>query len=486
MERWRMKRDVKSFCSLCWLVVILAFLLGIVFQRQVGLWRLRAWIDDARTSWGQPLVTQAPAQRDDTPKQKLRYPIRVEKISQFPLLDSGEVYKDCNAVFLCSGAVGDVWRNFELILPVMRSRELLLAVDLQIGDRLQAVLREWQDASDAVKTMRIIDSVERVDLERYFAEKWTCGRALRSVDSNSVSRAIANLQGSLLKAPLEEWLFYLPKKEIYRPRFWARSDSEGAADPLGPITEFARDLGALGIRLLVVPMPNAASIYPDVLLGRPMPKPWRANEHVGHFCSALNERGVHCLDITPTFLQNRYIIHSGERYPIYRKNDTHFAPYAARMAASIIASEIRRERGDIVSESQAVTSIRASVASRPGDLSEFSELKALRYSVPQEMVPEFKVETDEPDLLVRDHAASGVCLLGDSFASVYGDASLHAHLENELGKSVYLLAIAGGGVNLARREFVRQKLYDRVNFVVWVISERYLGDNFVRIPFPPR
>src|SRR6185369_6130814 len=61
------------------------------------------------------------------------------------------------------------------------------------------------------------------------------------------------------------WLFYKPGVEYLTARPNARRTNTGIADAVGAIVDMRDQLDQRGIRLLVMPVPNKESVYPEKL-----------------------------------------------------------------------------------------------------------------------------------------------------------------------------------------------------------------------------
>lgn len=134
--------------------------------------------------------------------------------------------------------------------------------------------------------------------------------------------------------------------------------AEPAADrgPLVTIVDFGRQLDELGIDLLVVVVPPAAAVYPELvgdaaplLPGETPPgeTPPLLDAHLRRFYAVLEEAGVEVIDLLPRFLERRY----GEPIPgapgpgrelLFQWQDPHWTSYGAAVAAEVVAERVRR------------------------------------------------------------------------------------------------------------------------------------------------
>ena len=64
------------------------------------------------------------------------------------------------------------------------------------------------------------------------------------------------------------WLFYKPGVEYLTSRLGTEMSEGAFADPLPAILSFRDDLAVRGIRLVVMPVPNKESVYPEMVTRR--------------------------------------------------------------------------------------------------------------------------------------------------------------------------------------------------------------------------
>ena len=99
------------------------------------------------------------------------------------------------------------------------------------------------------------------------------------------------------------WMFYRPSVRYATERPEAAPAGNPRADPLPAIQSFHDQLSARGIRLLVVPVPNKESVYPEMLSRRAE----RAGVVVCRPTRALLDRlrgaGIEMVDLFETFRQ---------------------------------------------------------------------------------------------------------------------------------------------------------------------------------------
>ena len=285
-------------------------------------------------------------------------------------------------------------------------------------------------------------------------------------------------------------------------RFWGdraadvtRARSVDTADPLPAILDFKQQLDALGVELLLVPVPPKSIIYADRLpqdLEFPVPLP-RLDVAHETFYTTLREHGVEVLDLTEPFLDRR----SDPEGPLYCRQDTHWSGVGCVLAAQQIAGAVRARPWH---PNIATTdfSIGWETAVITGDLRESGDAS----TTPPEELRLRSVSTRGPagETEVTSNPASPVVLLGDSHNLVFhagGDmhstgAGLPDQLAFELGYPVDLVAVRGSGATAARVNLLRRVQRDASywtgkRLVVWCFSAREFteGDGWALVPVTP-
>jgi hypothetical protein len=285
------------------------------------------------------------------------------------------------------------------------------------------------------------------------------------------------------------WLFLANElRHVGVGRFWGENAAAVSqatkpedADPLPAILDFKRQLDALGIELILAPVPPKAIIYPDKLseavaapaAGKP---PARLDAAHQEFYKLLREKGVNVLDLTDDFLADRLT----DEGPVYCRQDTHWSGLACKLAAKRIAGVIRQKDWF---ESVKRTEFEQSAVSVPiaGDLWSTLAEKAR----PERETLKLRVIRAPGGEAVAPDRNSPVVLLGDSHNLVFqagGDmhaagAGLADQLAFELGFAVDLLGVRGSGatparINLYRRGRAEPGFFGKKKVIVWCFSAR--------------
>ncbi len=276
------------------------------------------------------------------------------------------------------------------------------------------------------------------------------------------------------------WLFLRGElRHVSVGEFWgdaaakvSRASRPDAADPLPAIVDFKRQLDALGVELIMMPVPPKVVVYPDMLDEGLSPTP-RGDAALQLFYGQLREQGVTVLDITEALLALR------EREPAYCRTDTHWSGTACVEAAKLVAAAVQ--------DRPWLPEARAAVAHAWRDATISGDLGAMSGSPQSETLRLRFVGRAEADELtpIPPDKASPVVLLGDSHTLVFhlgGDmhatgAGLADQLAVELGLPVDLVGVRGSGatparINLARSARSDTNYMSSKKLVIWCFSAR--------------
>ena len=163
------------------------------------------------------------------------------------------------------------------------------------------------------------------------------------IQSLAEKAAEAAAQQTTVVSGKEGWLFFAPElRHLSVGQFWgdaaqrvSRASNPEFADPLPAILDFKAQLDRAGIKLIFVPIPAKATIYPEMISEHSAVKA-RTDEYHQKFYDILRAQGVNVLDLTPLFLKNRFT----DAGPVYCKQDTHWSGQGCVLAAEAIAEAI--------------------------------------------------------------------------------------------------------------------------------------------------
>ena len=311
----------------------------------------------------------------------------------------------------------------------------------------------------------------------------------------------AEAKGAMTVSGRGGWLFLAPElRHLGVGPFWGESAAKVSramkpdqADPLPAIADFRDQLTAMGIELLIVPVPPKAIVYPDGLLDKisndPAGRPARLDTALQAFYEQLRLKGIHVLDLTSVFMKNR----SNPEGALFCRQDSHWSGAGCVLAAAEIGREISATFNDY--PKQAFTGEWDTIEIS-GDLWQaLGDPKP-----PKEQVRIRRVSRAGQRGAVEPSSQSPVILLGDSHGLVFhgGDdmlargAGLPDQLALELGFPVELVAVRGSGatpsrINLLRRAQKDPNYWAGKKWVVWCFSAREFteSDGWRKVPIKP-
>jgi hypothetical protein len=271
------------------------------------------------------------------------------------------------------------------------------------------------------------------------------------------------------------WLFYRPGV-CYLVERGARPPESNAPDPLPAIRSFRDQLQAQGIRLLVVPVPNKESIYPEMLARRAEGAGVVVCEQTRLLLDQFEKYGIEYVDMFDVFRRAR----QGEGQPdagrLYLAQDSHWSPHGARLAAAAVARRLLDQgtvnRGDRVYLERSVTVL------RHGDLVQMMQVPQIERALEPERLECRQVVQSDTETPYRDRPESQILILGDSFLRIFeqdapGAAGFIAHLAREIGQPLTAIVNDGGASTLVRQALARRPaLLSNKRLVVWEFTER--------------
>ena len=304
------------------------------------------------------------------------------------------------------------------------------------------------------------------------------------------------------------WLFFAPElRHLSVGQFWgdaaqrvSRASNPEFADPLPAILDFKAQLDKAGIKLIFVPIPAKATIYPEMISehGTVMA---RIDEHHLKFYDILRAHGVNVLDLTPFFLKNRF----ADAGPVYCKQDTHWSGQGCVLAAEAIAeaigtpswvAEIPKQNKNHDTSQSGRKPVLDNGENRAGTpmVKKIAIAGDLWKELGDENLPKEQLRlTYVKEGVGASWRASPVVLLGDSHSLVFhAGVDMHAqgaglpdHLAYQLGFRVDVVAVRGSGATPSRLNLYRRR--DNMKgkrVVVWCLSVREFteGQGWRKVP----
>lgn len=322
------------------------------------------------------------------------------------------------------------------------------------------------------------------------------------------------------------WLFlrpgvdYLTGPPFLDPAVLARRARAGKSwqvppqpDPRTAILDFHRQLASRGIRLLVLPAPTKAMVYPEKLRPAMTATGHFHNPSFATFRAALEGHGVEVFDPTAALLAAK----QDGREDVYLRTDSHWSPAGLDAVAGALAERLRElgfgsppdaatpetdaadpaghpgSRPGAGRERPSGTRMRRAVVVHrgDGDLERMLELPEGSPWPPPEEVRLRRV-VGAPD---RGRPAA-ILLLGDSFSNVFSlghlgwgkDAGLAEQLTFELGEPVERLAVDAGGAWSSRQKLAAEPgrlAGKRLVIYQFAVRELAVGDwKLIQLPEP--
>ena len=305
--------------------------------------------------------------------------------------------------------------------------------------------------------------------------QYTAAQAVEAAEKNH--RVVAG------EAP--GWLFLSSElKHTGTADFWNHPESMRGGDPVAAIIAYHEALKALGITLVVVPVPAKAAIYPDKLSASHPSGTAMASTPVFEKLAAA---GVTAVNLEPVFLRER------ENQKVYCEQDSHWSPWACHLAADQICA---------LPAVQACLPVQPPAAPQGEEISITGDLANVLEpnSPPHETIMAFPAAM--PPVPPDDN--SPVILLGDSHTIVFSEAGgtiknhttgsgLRDHLQARLGTPLAVIATAASGADGARGLLARKAastptpdFWNNRKLVVWCFSAReFTQGRWRKIPAQP-
>ena len=287
---------------------------------------------------------------------------------------------------------------------------------------------------------------------------------------------------------VDDWLFLAPELRVVGLDRLPETNAGGAAataaqtGPVATILDLHHQLEALGVELLLAPVPPKSVVFPEKVSGAvavPIPVP-RLDPALEQLYDRLRAGGVDVLDLTGHFIRERFHAEG----PLYCRTDTHWSGSGCTTAAAAIAAAVRTRpwHAELATESFGASWYSTGISgdlTGPGGVPAAREELRLRGVIRVTGRDRAAVATD-PD--------SPVLLLGDSHALVFhagGDlhaagAGLPDQLAFELGLPVDLAATPDPSPVAALEALVERVraepgYWGRKRLVIWCFASRAFG-----------
>ncbi|MEI7947891.1 MAG: hypothetical protein WCJ02_14410 [bacterium] len=281
------------------------------------------------------------------------------------------------------------------------------------------------------------------------------------------------------------WLFYAPGVAATTQR--AKAGNTSAGEAMAAVIDFRDQLASRGIRLLVVPVPNKESVYPDRLTLRMFPPKEIISSETRAFMEQCKKNNVEIVDLFATYRERRRT--SGDL--LYLRQDSHWTPAGLLCAVNTVASRLLENKWLVRGNER--YEVKPVIVQRYGDLVRMLQSPLIEAHLQPEVVRAEQVVRITGQKLYADDPASEVLVLGDSFLRQYaqdepGHAGFVAHLGRALGRPLASIVNDGGASTLVRQELYRRPaLLANKKVVVWEFVERDLRlgtEGWAKVPLP--
>lgn len=363
------------------------------------------------------------------------------------------------------------------------------AVELWRGGGIQA-LELFRRLPTAANLSRFEKDLTRQSIARRFVQpRWQ--QVLSSRLGFGTAHVIPGRHGWLFYRPGIDWVvgpgLLDPTRLKLRGKELADSgEASPAPDPRPAIRAFHEDCRRAGVHLVVMPVPDKATLEADRLTARLGPADRPTNVDHRCFVDELRSAGIDVFDPTPEPVD-------GDEPDRFLRQDTHWTPEWMEEVAGALAVHLRRRVPSLRAATRAWRSQPARVR-RVGDIVDMLQLPdGHRIYPPQRLMIHTVLDarSGEP---WRPVAEGDVLLLGDSFSNIYvtpdlgwGEAAgLPAQLARALGRDVDVIARNGSGASDTRRELARRPdpLAGKA-VIVWEFAARELTQsNWDVVPMP--
>ena len=272
------------------------------------------------------------------------------------------------------------------------------------------------------------------------------------------------------------WYFLKPGLNYMLARPDIAHAKNATNDAVAAIVDFRDQLAARGIQLIVMPVPNKDSIYPDKLSSRSQNVRGVMAPRTRELLVKLRLANIEVIDLFREFTKAR---NDAPNTPLYLEQDTHWSPAGVSIAAKAAARQLIESGW--VSPRQVNFSERAAPVERIGDIVRMLQAPRIERTVAPEKVAAVQVMRVENSQLYKDDPNSEILVLGDSFMRIYQEdqptgAGFIGHLAKELKQPVLSLVNDGGGSTLVREELnARPPFLRNKKVLLWEFVERDIG-----------
>jgi hypothetical protein len=302
--------------------------------------------------------------------------------------------------------------------------------------------------------------------EKQMEQKDSFSSWVRSWYPRVLFTLIRDTTGNVI-AGKDGWLFYKASVETVTQRGEVPHKEVLEENACEAIKQLQQDLNSKGVELIVVPIPNKESIYPDKLAGG-APAP-RVSNRTRIFLKWLESENISYANLFEIFARERF---SGKRN-LYLKHDSHWTPYGAEVAAQAVANSMRRGNaaarlfsGHHYIGQNGLTKIEA-----PSDLWDMLKKSWRPYGLELVEARTWTRENKVPDCEME------ILVLGDSFLGCYQsqNAGFADALRGKVGERIQEVVAVGSPAKAIESLSVELERLPNIKLVIWLFAERKLG-----------
>ncbi len=291
---------------------------------------------------------------------------------------------------------------------------------------------------------------------------------------------------------LDGWYFYKPSLNYMLERPVIRKTVDPLNDPFTAIADFRDQLAARGIQLVVMPVPNKESVYPDKVTPRMRNSGGVRTHRTQDLLRRLRTANVEVIDLFDHFQQLRKQPSAASEKPLYLAQDTHWSPAGVAHAAKIVSRRLMQLGW--IQPGRVDYAERLAPVRRLGDVLRMLQAPLIERRVTPEAVPCVQVVRLDNGQPYAHAGDAEILVLGDSFMRIYQQdepmsAGFISHLAKELKQPLMAVVNDGGGSTLVRQELRgTPALLRNKKVVLWEFVERDIGlglHGWQKVALPP-
>jgi len=275
----------------------------------------------------------------------------------------------------------------------------------------------------------------------------------------------------------DDWSFYRVGID-YATMPWVQKEN-----PYDAIVEFRNQLKERGVELIVMPVPNKETIYPERLTSAASPDLAGMVGHGREALDSLRARGITVVDLYSAFRDERS--HDKNlQDAIYLQNDTHWRLRGLKRAAQEVKQILAQQYWFKAPHENKEFRGHACMVDRTGDILAMTKLPIDFPTQKVECEQVYAMERDstgaviDSSLFRDDFRKARIFILGDSFSRIYQtdapqSAGWISQLALQLQEPVASLVSDGGASTLVREKLARKPGVLRgKRVVIWEFVER--------------